>query len=542
MRTFLLLLFSTTLLFAEPETESRFFDGTSLEGWSGGEMKYWSAKDKTITGNATEKVALNEFLWSKIEVKDFYLVVDVKLKPNNRNAGIQFRSKAINDHGQALGYQADVGAGVWGKLYHEHGRGKLDWNNRGDSAIKPADWNRYEILAVGHRIWTAINGTLCVAIDDPEGELSGKIAFQIHGGPPQNVQYRPVKLIHNPAIVLEKQTRQELLNALPKAVVKIDPKPVKSAGTDSVKNRDASKSDKFVILNPLAPPVSEPKAFAERFEIESDQNIVIFGGANAAECNRNGWLETRLVTAFPQHKIQFRNLAWPTDTVFEQWRPRNFFSSANPEYGEKDGRAPIHADIAFLWFGQMESLSGEAKLNDFKAAYESLIDEVSAHTGRIVLVTPAPFSDPLDLGFNLEKRNADLEKYAAVIRKIATNRKLLIADLTRDLKSKSISNDGALLSEKGHTLAAEEIALNLKFFYRLPPHTDYIRESIQKKNALWRQYWMPSNWAFLYGNRQTQPSSRDHANPKKRWFPEEIKATLSKIEKLEDDIHSVAKK
>ena len=55
--------------------------------------------------------------------------------PADRNAGIQFRSQKINKHGQAQGYQADIGKDkkgwhLWGKLYHEHGgRGKLDWND-----------------------------------------------------------------------------------------------------------------------------------------------------------------------------------------------------------------------------------------------------------------------------------------------------------------------------------------------------------------------------------------------------------------------------
>ncbi len=48
--------------------------------------------------------------------------------------------------------------------------------------MKRGEWNQYEILAVGRRIWTAINGKLCVAYEDSDGELSGRIAFQIHGG------------------------------------------------------------------------------------------------------------------------------------------------------------------------------------------------------------------------------------------------------------------------------------------------------------------------------------------------------------------------
>ena len=67
-----------------------------------------------------------------------------------------------------------------------------------------------EILAVGHHIWTAINGKLCVAFEDPHGELSGKIAFQIHGGPPQTVQYRVRNLTHDPKIELAGMKEKEL--------------------------------------------------------------------------------------------------------------------------------------------------------------------------------------------------------------------------------------------------------------------------------------------------------------------------------------------
>ena len=153
----------TTQVFSENSINS-----SDISQWQGNDG-FWSIQDGAIQGKADKKVPKNEFLWSKKEVKDFYLAVDVKQIGNN--AGIQFRSKPVNKHGQAHGYQADVGRGLWGKLYHEHGRGKLDWNNNAKN-IKNQDWNRYEILAVGHKVWTAVNGTLCTAINDPAGELS----------------------------------------------------------------------------------------------------------------------------------------------------------------------------------------------------------------------------------------------------------------------------------------------------------------------------------------------------------------------------------
>ncbi|MFT7633143.1 MAG: hypothetical protein ACI87E_004198, partial [Mariniblastus sp.] len=221
-------LITTIFLFAVPlvvaggdpwnlptQLENGFFNGKDLTGWNGNDG-YWSVEDGAIVGHSEKNVPRNEFIWSDVEVKDFYLEVDVKLTPDDRNAGIQFRSKQVDAHGQAHGYQADVGAGVWGKLYHEHGRGKLDWNDNAAGAVKPGQWNKYEILADGHRIWTAINGKLCVAIEDPEGELAGKIAFQIHGGPPQTVHYRNPILTHNPMIELAGLNEKELIEKLPK--------------------------------------------------------------------------------------------------------------------------------------------------------------------------------------------------------------------------------------------------------------------------------------------------------------------------------------
>jgi len=203
-------------------TKKKFFNGKDLTGWSSSDMSYWSVRDKAIIGHSNVTVAKNQFLWSDVEVKDFYLSVDVLLQPNDRNAGIQFRSRKIDESGQALGYQADAGQGVWGKLYHEHGRKKIDWTNQGERAVKKGLWNHYEILAIGHKIWTAINGTLSVAVEDSLGELSGYIAFQIHSGEEQTVRYRINKLVHNPPMKLAGLNRSALIKKL-KPVQKNEP-------------------------------------------------------------------------------------------------------------------------------------------------------------------------------------------------------------------------------------------------------------------------------------------------------------------------------
>jgi len=199
----------------EAKADNTIFNGKDLAGWEGA-AKYWSVKEGAIVGGSDAQIPRNEFIWWKVPVEDFYLAVDVKLTPPGGNAGIQFRSKKVDEAGQALGYQADVGEGWWGKLYHEHGRGLLDKNENGKGVVKPGEWNRYEILAVGPAIWTALNGTLCTALLDVAGEASGQIAFQIHAGAPETASYRIVKLVRNPKLELAGKDAQQLLNALKK--------------------------------------------------------------------------------------------------------------------------------------------------------------------------------------------------------------------------------------------------------------------------------------------------------------------------------------
>ena len=55
-----------------------------------------------------------------------------------------------------------------------------------------------KILAVGSKIRTALNGKLCVDLDDPKGERQGIIAVQVHSGGPMEVQFKDFELEVNP--------------------------------------------------------------------------------------------------------------------------------------------------------------------------------------------------------------------------------------------------------------------------------------------------------------------------------------------------------
>ena len=102
----------------------------------------------------------------------------------------------------------------------------------------------------------------------------------------------------------------------------------------------------------------------------------------------------------------------------------------------------------------------------------------------------------------------------------------------------SLTSDGITLTVDGTHHWAGHIATVLAapnaHAAVAPPQV--LLASIRDKNRLWHEYWRPSNWAFLYGDRTSQPSSRDHLNPQVRWLPAELEKYRSMIETQEQEI------
>lgn len=181
---------------ATPENAKTFFNGKDLTGWWG-HPEVWKVENGELVGKSATGLPNNEFLKSNLQVKDFRLTFQVKLVPNNANSGVQIRSVPVENSPEMKGYQADIGETWWGKIYEETGRGLLS-ETGGDDVVKKDDWNTYEILAVGHRIRTAINGKLCTDLDDPNGDLEGIIAVQVHSGGPTEVRFKDFELEVDP--------------------------------------------------------------------------------------------------------------------------------------------------------------------------------------------------------------------------------------------------------------------------------------------------------------------------------------------------------
>ena len=186
-------------LLAAPETVNLFFNGKDLANWDG-DTDVWSVENGEIVGKTETGLKQNNFLKSQLVLSDFRLICEVKLTPNQANSGIQFRSEPFGEF-EMKGCQADIGQGWWGKLYEESGRALLS-SKPGDQFVKKEDWNVYEIVAVGGKIRTAINGNLCTDLDDPQVAMRGITGLQVHSGGPTEVRFRKFQLEVNPKFEL----------------------------------------------------------------------------------------------------------------------------------------------------------------------------------------------------------------------------------------------------------------------------------------------------------------------------------------------------
>jgi len=227
MQTLRITLVGLSILVAFPlvaqDVPREIFNGKDLSGWKGN-PDLWSVKDGCIKGTTTadKPLKFNTFLiWDAGQVSNFELEFDYKLGAEG-NSGIQYRSKIMDEEKFIVGgYQADIDASLKfaGINYEEKGRGILaqrgqrvtidvsgsksaeafgDGVELGKSIHGAGQWNHYRLVANGNKLSQSINGALMSeVIDDQEGKSSkeGVLAFQIHVGPPMEIQFKNVRLL-----------------------------------------------------------------------------------------------------------------------------------------------------------------------------------------------------------------------------------------------------------------------------------------------------------------------------------------------------------
>ena len=284
---------------------------------------------------------------------------------------------------------------------------------------------------------------------------------------------------------------------------------------ERIPNKPAPPLNRFA-PDTVTPPVTTPFP-GGKFMLGENETVVFVGGTNFVRAAKSGELEALLTKAFAKQKPVFRSMAVDADTVYLQERELNFGTW-------QQQLEAVGATVVIAQFGQMEALDGVAKLPEFVAAYHRLLDEFSARTVRLVLVSPMLFQKATSPNVpDLTKRNEEVKAYANAIKTIAKQRGALFVDVT-ELPAKAMRNtlrfadsplpddaksythDGIHLTPHGLLNIAVNVfgSLNGKAI----PTDAELGAAIVTKNRLWSQCWRPANWNFAYGDRATVPFAR----------------------------------
>jgi len=188
------------------ETPVQLFNGKDLDGWVGYIGKYYSVEDGLIVGrNSAENAPKSStYLMTKKSFRNFRLIFESRLVTSEMHSGISMWGKAIEKDEGPFTYQGHLVMYPSAYGYYDLFRRNSVFQDTlgvAQSVGKQHDWNRMEILAIGHRIRHVVNGRLVADWADPQPELceSGPIGLQLHSNKvAQEVQWRGLVLTENP--------------------------------------------------------------------------------------------------------------------------------------------------------------------------------------------------------------------------------------------------------------------------------------------------------------------------------------------------------
>jgi len=248
---------------------------------------------------------------------------------------------------------------------------------------------------------------------------------------------------------------------------------------------------------------------APQWQLHDGERVVLLGDTLFEREGQLGFIETALVTAFPEADLEFRNLGWGGDTVWAD--SRGVFDPPAKGYARMtklvDELAP---NVIFIAYGRNESFAGDRQLDAFGKQLDRLCTDLCRQEPgepsgrpRLVLVTPSPFEQQPTCP-NADAQNAVLARYAAVIRNTAVARQAGLVDLFADwptaAAAEASTTDGMHLSPFGYQTAARLFAaaagrqLPADWTDRSAP----VREQINNKNQLFFHRWRPANETYLF--------------------------------------------
>ena len=283
-------------------------------------------------------------------------------------------------------------------------------------------------------------------------------------------------------------------------------------------------------IAPGAPAPGSRAPFAGRINWDEAETIAVLGGSEAVALVESGWWEAGMLARNPGKRIRIRSLAWETDTVLRQDRPLSFGDL-------RQQLLRVRPTCVMLLFGRQECLErGGDGIEEFRARFDAILATCADRTRRLIVAGAVPFEKAAPPLPDLSLHNEVLRGYDTALKQAAARHQAVFVDVWPrwPAEGRGTTSDGLNLSDQGTRLLGDLLNGGPA------PSAESLRAAVRAKNTLWHEYWRPSNWAFLHGDRTAQPSSRDHLNPQVRWFPAELEQYRALIETKENELWKMA--
>lgn len=243
------------------------------------------------------------------------------------------------------------------------------------------------------------------------------------------------------------------------------------------------------------------------FTPEPGDHIVLIGNSLADRMQHDGWLESQLHLAWPDHQLVVRNQGFTGDRIDE--RPR---SNGFPTAG--DYLSLSETDVIFAMFGANEAWDDDPEA--FRSSLQGWLDSTLVKTysekgaPSVVLFSPIAHEDHgTDNLPDGSEQNARLEAYAEVIRDVAEQNSVPFVDLFSTSKrlygraDEPLTVNGIHLNSEGNREVAEVIIREL--YGRVPSASEErlstVREAVVDKNWHWYNRYRATDGNDVWGSR-----------------------------------------
>lgn len=233
----------------------------------------------------------------------------------------------------------------------------------------------------------------------------------------------------------------------------------------------------LVVLAPLA----EAAQDRPKVEFGAVERITLVGNEFFERDQDRGYIETQLISRFPDKNLTFRNLGYSGDTVWADARSlcAGWDNFGPPEQGFNRLKSlvrEIKPTLIFVAYGMSESFDGPTALDRFVKGLQRMLEMLSRESGgaRVVLVSPIRHEDlgpPLP---NPAEHNKNIRLYIDAMQQVAQKRGCPLIDLyetlgdgTKGSPPAPFTSDGIHLTSYGYWQAAQIIERAIGFAPRV---------------------------------------------------------------------------